>query len=135
MTCELCDMPGGVVVWRDTRCRVVQVAEPGYPGFCRVIWNSHVKEMTDLADDDRRHCMDVVFAVEHAVRRTLHPAKVNLAALGNMVAHIHWHVIPRFTDDPHFPLPVWATRQRDGTPTRAGIDDLAQAIRSELQAP
>ena len=133
MTCELCDMPGGVVVWRDTRCRVVQVAEPGYPGFCRVIWNSHVKEMTDLSADDRRHCMNVVFAVEHAMRTTLRPAKVNLAALGNMVAHVHWHVIPRYEDDPHFPQPIWGVRQREDTASRPGLESLAPAIRIALE--
>ena len=133
MTCELCTMPGGDVLWEDQFCRVVQVAEPGYPGFCRVIWNTHVREMTDLDDVQRRHCMNVVFAVERALRHTMAPAKINLATLGNMVAHVHWHVIPRFTDDPHFPQPVWGVRQREGAPVRAGTSSLAQSIRSELQ--
>jgi len=134
MTCELCTTPGGAVLWEDQFCRVVEVKEPGYPGFCRVIWKAHVREMTDLDEVGRRHCMNVVFAVERALRRILSPAKINLATLGNMVAHVHWHVIPRFADDPHFPLPVWGTRQRDGTPVREGMDKLAQAIRSELQS-
>ena len=132
MTCELCTTPGGAVLWKDEFCRVVQVTEPGYPGFCRVIWNTHVREMTDLEDAERTHCMNVVFAVERALRRTMAPVKINLATLGNMVAHVHWHVIPRFTDDPHFPQPVWGVRQREGMPARAGTGDLAQAIRAEL---
>lgn len=131
--CELCDTTGGAVIWRDARCRVVQITEPGYPGFCRVIWNSHAAEMSDLPETDRVHCMNVVFAVERALRNTMAPAKINLATLGNMVAHVHWHVIPRFTDDPHFPQPVWGVRQREGAPVRAGTSSLAQSIRSELQ--
>lgn len=134
MTCELCEKQGGVIVWEDKNCRVVQVEEPGYPGFCRVIWNAHVKEMTDLSDEERKHCMNVVFTVESVMRKILNPAKINLATLGNMVAHVHWHVIPRFADDPHFPQPVWGVRQRDVGPIRAGTDDLKRAIRSELQA-
>ena len=134
MTCELCTTPGGVVLWEDQFCRVIQVTELGYPGFCRVVWKAHVREMTDLEDAQRLHCMNVVFAVERALRATMTPAKINLATLGNMVAHLHWHVIPRFTDDPHFPQPVWGARQREGAPARAGTDKLAQAIRSELQA-
>jgi len=135
MNCELCATPGGAVLWQDARCRVVQVEEPGYPGFCRVIWNTHVREMSDLDAADRAHCMHVVFAVERALRKTLAPAKINLASLGNMVAHVHWHVIPRFADDPHFPQPVWAARQRDGVTARPGTGTLAQAIAAELQAP
>lgn len=133
MTCELCATEGGIVLWKDQRCRVVQTAEPGYPGFCRVIWNAHVREMTDLDDADRSHCMNVVFAVERALRKTLDPVKINLATLGNMVAHVHWHVIPRFADDPHFPQPVWGSRQRDGLTERLGMDLLKQAIQAELQ--
>lgn len=134
MNCELCATPGGAVLWQDARCRVVQVEEPGYPGFCRVIWNTHVREMSDLDPADQAHCMRVVFAVERALRQTLAPAKINLASLGNMVAHVHWHVIPRFADDPHFPQPVWGIRQRDGVAARPGSAALAQAIGAELQA-
>lgn len=132
MNCELCTTPGGTVLWEDQRCRVVQADEPGYPGFCRVIWKSHVGEMTDLSPADRLHCMNVVFAVERAMRDALSPAKINLASLGNFVAHVHWHVIPRFTDDPHFPQPVWATRQRDNRTAPLNLGALAEKICAEL---
>lgn len=132
MKCELCKTPGGTILWEDLRCRVVQADEPGYPGFCRVIWKSHVREMTDLSPADRLHCMNVIFAVERAMRDALSPAKINLASLGNFVAHVHWHVIPRFTDDPHFPQPVWATRQRDNRTAPLNLDALAEKICSEL---
>lgn len=132
MNCELCTTPGGTVLWEDQRCRVVQADEPGYPGFCRVIWKSHVREMTDLSPADRLHCMNVVFAVERAMRDALSPAKINLASLGNFVAHVHWHVIPRFTDDPHFPQPVWATRQRDNRTAPLNLGVLAEKIGAEL---
>jgi len=132
MNCELCTTPGGTILWEDLRCRVVQADEPGYQGFCRVIWKSHVREMTDLSPADRLHCMNVVFAVERAMRDALSPAKINLASLGNFVAHVHWHVIPRFTDDPHFPQPVWATRQRDNRAAPLNLDALAEKICSEL---
>ena len=132
MNCELCTTPGGTVLWEDLRCRVVQADEPGYPGFCRVIWKSHVREMTDLSPADRLHCMNVVFAVERAMRDALSPTKINLASLGNFVAHVHWHVIPRFTDDPHFPQPVWATRQRDNHTAPLNLGVLAEKICSEL---
>ncbi|MFZ9149852.1 MAG: HIT family protein [Burkholderiales bacterium] len=132
MNCELCTTSGGTFLWEDPRCRVVQADEPGYPGFCRVIWKSHVREMTDLSLADRLHCMNVVFAVERAMRDALSPAKINLASLGNFVAHIHWHVIPRFTDDPHFPQPVWATRQRDNRTAPLNLGALAEKICAEL---
>ena len=107
--CVFCDGEGGQRLWRDARCRVVLTDEP-FAGFCRVIWNAHVREMTDLDAADREHLMRVVFAVEAALRARLTPTKMNLASLGNVTPHLHWHVIPRFADDSHFPQPVWGTR-------------------------
>jgi len=136
MSCELCKEVGGELLWQDERCRVVGIDEPGYPGFCRVIWNSHVREMTDLADTDRMHLMRVVFTVETAVREVMRPEKINLASLGNMVPHVHWHVIPRFPDDPHFPQAVWAAPQRTpGVPARAGGAGQIAATLNRLLAP
>ena len=110
--CEFCWQIGGEVLWRDERCRVVLLADPDYHGFCRVIWNAHVKEMTDLARAEQQHCMCVVLSVEQALRGVLKPHKINLASFGNMVPHLHWHVIPRFEYDAHFPKPIWGERQR-----------------------
>ena len=111
--CEFCASPGGAVLWQNDACRVVRVDEPAYPGFCRVILKRHATEMTDLEEAERDALMAVVYAVEGAVRETMQPDKMNLASLGNMTPHVHWHVIPRFRDDRHFPTPVWAAPQRD----------------------
>jgi diadenosine tetraphosphate (Ap4A) HIT family hydrolase len=116
------------VLWHDARLRVILVADADYPAFCRVVWNAHVREMTDLSAGDRGHFMDAVFGVEEALRELLAPAKINLASLGNQVPHLHWHVIPRFADDAHFPDPVWAPKRRDG---RAHPVD-AETLRGKL---
>lgn len=112
MACELCDFDGGTVLWRDQRARVVLVDDADYSMFCRVIWNTHVKEMTDLPEADRHSFLRIVFAVEQTLRNLLNPAKMNLASLGNQTPHLHWHVIPRFSTDRHFPRPVWAEPMR-----------------------
>lgn len=112
MSCELCTPRDEAVLWRDARCRIIAVPDAAFPGYCRVIWYAHVREMTDLAPADRAHFMHCVFAAEAAVRETVAPEKVNLASLGNLVPHLHWHVIPRFADDSHFPQPIWAPALR-----------------------
>lgn len=132
-TCELCAGDGGEVLWRHPSYRVVLVDEPAFPGFCRVIWQDHVKEMTDLAPADRTLVANAVWAVEAALIEVLQPSKVNLATLGNMTPHVHWHVIPRFEDDTHFPSPVWAEARRpldEATlaPRRAKLSQLREAV-------
>jgi diadenosine tetraphosphate (Ap4A) HIT family hydrolase len=112
--CPLCKPANEIVLWDDGRCRVIDADNPDYPGYCRIVWIAHVREMSDLAVDDRRHLYRVIDIVEEAVRLVLHPDKINLAALGNQVPHLHWHVIPRFADDSHFPDAIWAARRRNG---------------------
>lgn len=134
--CELCRTEGGRVLRRDALLRIVAVDAPDYPGFCRVIVNRHAAEMTDLAVEERRAVMDAVFAVEAALREAMRPDKINLASLGNMVPHVHWHVIPRFRDDRHFPAAIWAAAERStAPPRRCDVDRLAADIARRLGAP
>lgn len=121
--CELCEQPGGAPVWQDGACRVVRVDDADYPGFCRVIWRDHVTEISDLTGAEQRHLMSVVSAVESALRGLYQPDKINLASLGNVVPHLHWHIIPRWRDDRHFPKPIWAVPERDRSPTRPTVPD------------
>lgn len=110
--CELCAGDAGEVIYREEKFRVVLVDDAQYPGFCRVIWNEHFKEMTDLNVLERILFMDAVWQTESALREIMQPDKINLACLGNLVPHLHWHVIPRYTDDMQFPGPIWAKSQR-----------------------
>jgi len=132
--CELCATAGGTILWESPTCRVVRVDDPQYPGFCRVIWTAHVREMTDLEPGERQFMMNLVFAVEKVVRALFAPDKVNLASLGNLTPHLHWHVIPRWRDDRHFPEPIWGHAQRDFSRPRAIVSDdtLRQALRKQL---
>jgi len=134
IACPLCDTPGGTVLWQDDFCRVVLADEPDYPGFLRVVFNAHVKEMTDLPAVDQAAFMRVVMAAESALREVMAPDKINLASLGNVVPHLHWHVIPRFADDPHFPNPVWGEKKRNAPhPAPADIEaQLASALNLRL---
>jgi diadenosine tetraphosphate (Ap4A) HIT family hydrolase len=77
--------------------------------------------------------MNVVFAVETAVREVAKPDKINLASLGNVVPHVHWHVIPRWQDDVNFPDAIWAVPRRAAT-LRTLPDDIRQRLAQRIQA-
>jgi diadenosine tetraphosphate (Ap4A) HIT family hydrolase len=130
--CPLCQPQGETVLWQDAQLRVILVNDADYPAFCRVIWNAHAKEMTDLPESDQIRVLHTVLVVETVLRDLLHPDKINIASLGNQVPHLHWHVIPRFFDDAHFPDPVWAARKRDGHPHPLAREALAQALAARL---
>ena len=102
-----------------------------------MIWNRHVAEMTQLSYGERDLLMHLVFAVEGAVRSVMHPSKINLAAYGNQVPHLHWHIISRFEDDAFFPESAWSNRLRDTADATLKIRhqqalELPQAIRAAI---
>jgi len=109
---------GGALVFQAEEFRVIRADEAGFPAFYRVVWTNHVAEFSDLDEADRNLCMTAVAVVEQALRTHLQPTKINLAALGNLVPHLHWHVIARFDWDTHFPAPVWAQAKRPQDPAR-----------------
>ena len=100
-----------------------------------MILSQHVREMTDLSVDDQMRLMRVVFATESAVRTSYRPDKINLASFGNVVPHLHWHIIPRWQDDRHFPEPVWGRVNREGAAGQRPVvsdEELGQALRRAL---
>jgi diadenosine tetraphosphate (Ap4A) HIT family hydrolase len=110
--CPLCTSDGGELIWKNHELRVILANEPELPGFCRVIWSEHVAEMSDLTLDQRTRLLHIVFLIEKIMLEVMQPDKINLAALGNMVPHLHWHIIPRFKEDVFFPGSVWSEKQR-----------------------
>ncbi|WP_394063438.1 HIT family protein [Alcaligenes sp. WGS1538] len=106
--CPLCALEPGRLLWSGAGLHVLEVADSPFPGYTRVIWQDHVAEMTDLSGPQRELLMEAVYLVEAALREHLQPAKINLAQFGNQVPHLHWHLIPRWTDDPLFPDSAWS---------------------------
>lgn len=113
MDCVLCHPQKENVVWKNKELRVIQVDDPLFPGYFRVIWNKHIAEMSDLTDDERQFLEKVLLTVEKVVREQMQPDKINWAQFGNMVPHLHWHIIARYRDDSHFPESIWGLKQRE----------------------
>ena len=83
--------------------------------------------------------MKMVFAVETAMREIIQPDKINLASLGNKTPHLHWHIIPRFKDDKHFPNSHWGEARKDAlqtnihAPSRASILMFKDKIKAHIE--
>lgn len=111
--CPLCVSTGGDLLVQAEHFRVVRATDqPLFPLTYRIIWNAHVAEFSDLNQHERHLCDDALAWLEAAMRRFLTPDKMNLAELGNVVPHLHWHVIARYHWDSTFPASVWAPAVR-----------------------
>lgn len=140
--CPLCNAQGGLPVWSDADWRVIRVDDLAFPAFYRLVSQAHVREMSDLPAAARHRCIDLACAIERTVALHLQPTKMNLATLGNVVPHLHWHVVARFDWDSRFPDPIWAAPLREVLPMTASPESrlrlpLAQLdhhVRSALAA-
>ena len=131
--CPLCTSEGGRLVVATPQFRLIHAQEAGFPAFYRLVWTAHVAELSDLALAERSLLLEALVAVEQAMREHLQPTKINLASLGNMVPHLHWHLIARFDWDSHFPAPVWAAASRTAPEDRlADVQARLPALENEL---
>lgn len=88
-------------------------------------------EILDLAEPDRVALWGEIERVAAALQAETGAHKLNVAALGNVVAQLHVHVIARFRGDPAWPAPVWGkvpAAPLEAEPTAA----LAAALRRRL---
>ena len=127
--CPLCADAGGLLIAQSADWRVIRVLDaPDFPAFYRLIWRLHVAEFSELTPAQRCDCIEAVNVIEQVLRRALRPTKINLASLGNVVPHLHWHVVARFDWDSHFPAPIWGAAARvvpGGAAARLAVDLLS----------
>jgi diadenosine tetraphosphate (Ap4A) HIT family hydrolase len=89
-------------------CYVQLNRDQFFHGYTLVFSKKHVTELFHLEQASRSALLEEVTRVAAALYQIYAPAKMNYELLGNMVPHMHWHLIPRFTVDPLWPRPIWS---------------------------
>ncbi len=130
--CELCNYDLSTALWQGDKFFVIAVNDERFPGYARLIWKEHIAEVTDLSEQDRTLMWQALSLIEQTMRETMHPTKINLAQLGNMVPHLHWHIIPRYKNDTHFPESIWGMQQRKLPSETANRKALAEHFYEKL---
>jgi len=83
-----------------------------YRGYCVVVYRRHVTELSQLDDAARRGYFDDMCHVAGAIEDCFQPRKLNYELLGNQCPHLHWHIFPRYAEDPERLQPVWVALDR-----------------------
>ena len=130
--CPLCESVDENIIYKNSLFRIILVDE--IPGFIRIILNKHIKELTDLNENDYLKVMKAVYKVEKAMIKILNPDKINIASLGNYVPHLHIHIIPRYKADSWFPDTIWSPKIRDFkySTTNKQVDSLINEIKESI---
>ena len=103
-----------------------------FPGYTLLFTKEHATELFHLDRAVRAALMEEVSTVAQALHDQFRPDKINYELLGNMVPHIHWHLVPRSAQDPLWPRPIWAEAHEETRLTAEGYRELIELIRKAL---
>jgi methyltransferase (TIGR00027 family) len=110
-----------------------------YRGQCQLIFDSrHVARLDQLSQPEWTLLAADLFTAQRAVTRVVAPDHVNVESLGNVVPHLHWHIIPRYVGDPMWGAPVWRVPLDSMPDTRLPDEEraaLLAGLRKALAGP
>ena len=113
-----------------------------YRGQCQLIFDRrHAARLDQLTADEYGAFARDLFTAQNAVVRSVGPDHVNIESLGNVVPHLHWHIIPRYLGDARWGMPIWTTPlsampdHRLGEAERAGLIDSIRAALRNVPSP
>ena len=127
MDCPLCKKDKEII-FEDNFLRIILVDE--IPGYLRVITQKHIKEFSELSDKEAIKLTLVIKKLEKKLIEILKPDKINIASFGNMVPHLHIHIIPRYKNDPWWPESTFCNKKRDFNYPPFNKEKFKEAIKS-----
>jgi diadenosine tetraphosphate (Ap4A) HIT family hydrolase len=108
-----------------------------YRGHCQLVFDPrHVARLDQLSADEWRAMTEDLRRAQTAILRTVNADHVNVESLGNIVPHLHWHIVPPFRQDPRWGLPIWRDSLEAMADTRLSVaerDELLVTLRQALE--
>jgi len=92
----------------------IEVHEAEIP-WLKIFTTTVYKELTDVPKPLRKTLYEIMEIIEEEMLSYYRPEKINIAAFGNYLPHVHIHVMARFKEDSYFPEPMWGVKQRDSS--------------------
>lgn len=110
----------------------IEVHESEIP-WLKIFTTTAYKELTDVPKTLRTRLYEVMETIEEEMRAYYKPHKINIAAFGNYLPHLHIHVMARFKEDAYFPEPMWGEKQRESTLQLPTSDTFYQQVIKALE--
>jgi diadenosine tetraphosphate (Ap4A) HIT family hydrolase len=80
-----------------------------YRGHCILVLDlRHATRLDQLTRQEWQRFCDDLYAAQHAIERVVRADHMNVATLGNLMPHLHWHIVPRYESDPRWGGPIWS---------------------------
>ncbi len=100
--------------------------------WLKIFTHESRKEFSECTPEEKHAIWDALDVIEKLMLEYYEPAKINIASFGNMLPHVHWHIMARFKDDSHFPEPMWGATQRESTLSLPAFEPFVELLRKRL---
>ncbi len=106
-----------------------------FKGYCILFTKDHKEQLGKLSEKNQKVLYADVITVAGAIDRAFKPARINYENLGNITHHIHWHIIPRYKNDPYKKLPIWQIPEgkRKGKLTKFQLEEVKKKLKRFMQ--
>jgi len=133
--CGLCKVPTLPILWSGHNFRIVLVTDQNIKGYLRLELLEHVSEIHQLSESIRQQMYILLHIIEISLVNIFHPDKINIASLGNMTPHVHWHIVSRYKQDNFFPDSIWSKPARNNRfeNTQEEISNLKHQLTSMIK--
>ena len=119
MSCKLCERVKSILQNRSPELvhefanSILIVGDHQFfSGYCVLIQKDHHREMHEMSKADQLQlCEDLMLSAQ-AIAQEFKPWKMNQASLGNQDPHVHWHLFPRYENDPNHRNHPWTDSNR-----------------------
>jgi len=112
----------------------IEIHESEIP-WLKVFSKKPHKEFSQCSSEEKRAIFDALDTIEKMMLEYYRPEKINIASFGNMLPHLHWHIMARFKEDSYFPEPMWGAKQREASLQLPSFDNFLELLRGRLKEP
>jgi diadenosine tetraphosphate (Ap4A) HIT family hydrolase len=110
-------------------------ANQTYRGYSLLVFDPrHAERVDELSESEWIALSRDLHVATRAIHRTVQPDHMNVEQLGNVIAHLHWHIVPRYRSDPRWGGPIWTTNPADMTVTAIATEERLKLIAQVREA-
>ncbi len=113
-------------------CTLYVLRNQKHRGRMVLKFDDHVPDISALSEDQNRRFFGELRKVAAALMSLFHPDKINYAIYGDLVPHLHVHIVPKYKGGPE-----WGGPFVDGGEAKilddAQLEEIAKAMRAELK--
>jgi len=119
-----------MIIYKNTHI-FIEIHESEVP-WLKIFTTIQRKEFSKCIKEEKEEIWNALDIIEKLMLEYYRPEKINIASFGNMLPHVHWHIMARFKEDSYFPEPMWGEKQRKATLELPNFEGFISLVKERL---